>query len=104
MQCFNANAFPDCWKRTVIVLLPKKVSPTKASEFRPKSVCTLKICAKILAARIDKVLPKVISWEQGAYVGGRSISDNILLASEAHHTVTEARPVHDFEARHSKGV
>lgn len=44
-----------------------------------------------MARRLEGVLSKVVSWEQRAYVRGRSISDNILLASEAHHSVVAAR-------------
>lgn len=37
------------------------------------------------------MLPAIISREQGAFVEGRSISDNILLATELHHSILNAR-------------
>lgn len=39
----------------------------------------------------ERALPCIIGWEQGAFVRNGAVSDNILLASEAHHTVTAAR-------------
>lgn len=40
----------------------------KPSDFRPISLCTFlyKVCANILAARLEPVLHKLISWEQAA--------------------------------------
>lgn len=36
------------------------------------------------------VLSGIISPEQGAFINGRSISDNVLFASKIHHTMLSA--------------
>ncbi|KAI9200109.1 hypothetical protein LWI28_002908 [Acer negundo] len=53
-------------------------------EFRPISCCNnlYKIIAKIIANRIKPCLPDINSPSQSAFVAGRSIGDNILLAQE----------------------
>jgi hypothetical protein len=41
-----------------------------------------KIVSKIIATRLQPLLPKLISKEQNAYIKGRSISDCIGVAQE----------------------
>ena len=51
-----------------------------------------KIDLKVLANRPEKVLLEVISLKQSAFILGRLISDNILLAHEiVHHMKTKRR-------------
>ncbi|GKV50356.1 hypothetical protein SLEP1_g57064 [Rubroshorea leprosula] len=67
-----------------IVLIPKKDNPIDLKDYRPISLIgsLYKILSKVLANRIKKVLPKVISGTQSAFLGGRQITDGILILNE----------------------
>ena len=70
---------------TSIALIPKTATPSTMQEFRPISLCNIpyKCIAKILANRLKTIMPDIIEQNQSAFVKGRSISDNILLAQES---------------------
>ncbi|CAN0888737.1 Transposon TX1 uncharacterized 149 kDa protein [Linum grandiflorum] len=74
---------------TNIVLLPKVDDPVRMADLRPISLCSVlyRIVAKVLANRLRRVIPKVISEEQSAFVAGRSIVDNVMAAFEAIHSM-----------------
>ncbi|KAL0304923.1 UNVERIFIED_CONTAM: putative ribonuclease H protein [Sesamum calycinum] len=69
---------------TLLALIPKVNMPTYVSDYRPISCCNVlyKAITKIIVKRIQRVLPLLIDYSQNAFVPGRSISDNILLAQE----------------------
>ncbi|KAL0299866.1 UNVERIFIED_CONTAM: hypothetical protein Sangu_3150500 [Sesamum angustifolium] len=46
------------------------------------AVMFCKAITKIIVKRLQRVLPLLINYSQNAFVPGRSISDNILLAQE----------------------
>eukprot|EP00268_Persea_americana_P020224 TRINITY_DN20445_c0_g1_i1.p1 TRINITY_DN20445_c0_g1~~TRINITY_DN20445_c0_g1_i1.p1 ORF type:complete len:150 (+),score=21.65 TRINITY_DN20445_c0_g1_i1:600-1049(+) len=78
-----------------IVLIPKKVEEIGIKDYRPISLLgsIYKILAKVLAGRLQNVLPNIISNEQGAFVKGRQILDDILVANECVHSrYKEKRP------------
>ena len=72
---------------TNICLIPKGQNPETVKDFRPINLCNVlyKIIAKVLANRLQAILPHVMSKTQSAFVLGRLISDNILVAFKTLH-------------------
>lgn len=66
------------------MLLPKVEGASQWKDFRPISLCNVssKIISKILANRLNKLLPRLISPWQTGFVPGRGIADNIMVAQE----------------------
>jgi hypothetical protein len=79
--------FPSTLNETNICLIPKCENPGSMKDFRPISLCNVlyKVVSKLLANRLKGVLSKYISEEQSAFVEGRSIIDNALIAIEIIH-------------------
>ncbi|WRX28178.1 Reverse transcriptase domain - like 10 [Theobroma cacao] len=84
LDFFRGSPLPRGVTSTTLVLLPKKANACHWSEYCPISLCTFlnKIVTKLLANRLSKILPFIISKNQSGFVNGRLISDNILLAQE----------------------
>lgn len=74
---------------THICLIPKTKNPQKVTEYRPISLCNViyRILAKVLANRLKKILPGVVSNSQSAFVPRRLITDNVLIAFETMHHI-----------------
>eukprot|EP01018_Ginkgo_biloba_P014379 Gb_37800 [translate_table: standard] len=71
-----------------IALIPKEKNPTSFDRFRPISLCNVshKIISKLMANRMRRLLTKLISEEQGGFVLGKLIADNVVLAQVALHS------------------
>ena len=67
---------------TLIALVPKIDTPNKVYDFRPIACCNViyKCISKVLTNRIKEGLCKIVSLNQSAFVPGRHIQDNILIA------------------------
>lgn len=66
-----------------MTLIPKVPNPVDFHHYRPISLvgCLYKLLAKVLANRLKKVLPLIISPFQGMFVVGRQIIDGMLIAN-----------------------
>ena len=78
------NSFVKSLNNTFLVLIPKKSGVEDLGDFRPISLLggLYKLLAKVLANRLKKVIGKVVSTAQNAFVTGRQIFDASLIANE----------------------
>ncbi|RVX03217.1 LINE-1 reverse transcriptase-like [Vitis vinifera] len=78
------SSFLKSLNNTFLVLIPKKGGAEDLGDFRPISLLggIYKLLAKVLANRLKKVLGKVVSSDQNAFVMGRQILDASLIANE----------------------
>ncbi|XP_071687780.1 uncharacterized protein [Rutidosis leptorrhynchoides] len=83
------SAFSDCSMpkgvgSAFITLIRKVHNPSGIKDFKPISLIGVvyKIIAKILASRLVKVIDKIISKEQTAFIRGRQILDGPLILNE----------------------
>lgn len=69
---------------TILALVPKKTDSMEMKDYRPIACCNViyKVVSKIIANRLKKLLPNIISENQSAFIKGRLLMDNVLLASE----------------------
>ncbi|KAK2370269.1 hypothetical protein QL285_083333 [Trifolium repens] len=93
LQVLNDGGDPTPYNQTHICLIPKKNNPTHPSDFRPISLCNViqKIITKTIANRIKEILPEVISQNQSAFVPGRLMTDNTLVAFEVFHFFNQSK-------------
>lgn len=79
-ECFNNEALPPTMTHAIIsVLLKKNKDPLQCGSYRPVSLlgCDYKILTKILASRLESVLPKCIHIDQTGFVVGRHLFSNL---------------------------
>ena len=72
-------------RRGIITFIPKPNKNTTALDnFRPISLLNTdyKILTKVIAKRLEKVLPKIINPDQTGYIKNRYIGENVRLISD----------------------
>ncbi|XP_019158886.1 PREDICTED: uncharacterized protein LOC109155714 [Ipomoea nil] len=87
LACLSQSSFPPELNDANMVLIPKKAAPELVTDLRPIALCNVvyKVMAKMIANRMKPLLDGIVSESQSAFLPGRLISDNILIASEVGH-------------------
>jgi hypothetical protein len=69
---------------TILSLVPKRPNVSVMGDFRPIACCNViyKCITKILSNRMLPLLDSMISRNQSAFIPGRNIAENVLLAQE----------------------
>jgi hypothetical protein len=93
----NGNDMPIGWNETIVALIPNVDNPERIQDLRPISLCNVlyKIVSKVISNRLKSILSDVISLNQSAFVPGRLITDNVLLAYEMTHFLQTKRDGRD---------
>lgn len=89
LYILNSGTTDPEFNFTYVALIPKNMNPKRVIEFRPISLYNVfyKIILKVIANKLNVILPDLISPNQSAFILGRLITDNILAAYETLHTM-----------------
>lgn len=89
LEYLNGNSSFHLVNSTYIALIPKKKQPKIVTEYRPISLYNVfyKIVSKVIVNRFKGVLTEIISDNQSAFIPGRIITDNIMIAYEILHSM-----------------
>ncbi|RVW45049.1 rRNA-processing protein UTP23-like [Vitis vinifera] len=95
---FERGKFVRSLNNTFLVLIPTKGGAEDLSDFRPISLVgsLYKLLAKVLANRLKKVVGKVVSSTQSAFVEGRQILDAALIANESTRGLRQGDPLSPY--------
>lgn len=81
---FESGNLPTATNSSILTLIPKFSGATSIKDYRPISCCntTYKVISKILVSKLKPLLPSIILPNQSAFIKGRLLLENCLLASE----------------------
>ena len=85
VQSFFLYIFlPRSVNATLLSLVPKTTTAERMADFRPIACCNViyKVISRIIAKRLKATLSEAIELNQCAFVEGRLILENVLLATE----------------------
>ena len=90
---FSSRYILQVWNATNICLIPKNDRPEEASHFRPISLCNViyKVISKIITNRLKPILKSIVSPFQNAFVPGRLLTDNCLIAHELVNVIKQRK-------------
>ena len=93
LDFLNHGMVPPNYNDTQIVLIPKVQNPRKIIEYKPISICNVayKIASKAVVNRLKSVLSVIVSENQSAFTKGHFITDNVLVAFETMHHISQKK-------------
>jgi hypothetical protein len=92
---FSDGIMPEEINETVLVVIQKINDPQTLKDYIPTALCNViyKVVVKCIINRMRPMLDSLISDSQSAFIPGRLISDNALIAFECFHAIqTNKRP------------
>ncbi|XP_013650079.2 uncharacterized protein LOC106354634 [Brassica napus] len=83
-EFFKSGSLLKQWNAANLVLIPKVPNASRPSEFRPISCrnTVYKVIAKLLVSRLKEILSLMVSNSQSAFLPGRLLAENVLLATD----------------------
>ena len=93
LDFLNLGVIPPKFNDTHIILIPKVKNPTKITQYRPISLSNVisRLASKVIANRLKRFLPDIISENQSAFMSTHLITDNVLVAFETMHHLNQKR-------------
>lgn len=93
LDFFRSGKLAPKLNETNLVLILKKELPSIVTDYRPISLCNFgyKVILKLFANCLKKHLHRLVSPLQSAIVGGRLISDNVIVTQEVLHTMRKKK-------------
>ena len=100
LHFLNSASLPANLNQTFVTLIPKVKNSEYVSKFWPISLCNVlyKFFSKVLANRLKRILPSIITEHQSAFTKSRLISNNILVAFESLHSMQRHTGKDDYMA------
>lgn len=81
---FHSGSLLKSLNHTYITLIPKVPSPNEVSHFQPINLCNViyKVISKLMVNKLIPLMDNLITPFQNAFIRGRSITNNFLIAHE----------------------
>ena len=92
-EFFETGIMPDGVNDTVICLIPKGRNTQTLKDYRPIILCNVvyKVVSKCLVNHLRPFLEDIISVTQSAFIPGRMIMDNAIIAFECFHKIQHSK-------------
>jgi hypothetical protein len=83
-QFHGTSKLPKSFSSYFVTLIPKINSPFSLGDFRPISLLgsLYKIIAKVLTARLARVMDLIVASTQSAFLKGRNLVDGVVVINE----------------------
>lgn len=84
LEFFKSGRLLKQWNSASLVLIPKITNASLTTDFRPISCLNTlsKVISKLLASRLQEILPLMVSKAQSAFLPVRLLAENVLLATD----------------------